>query len=224
MNSSLAMLGLLLLVAITCLTFAGLIGLVVWVVRLVRQRRGLREEAMRQLGWVWVEPEPRLADVAAQTWRRGRPLSMAAGPYRGHRIRCLDYTYLSNDGTTTAQVGHLVALELPCVLPPITLTGDSRLLRILDGRDHEPESGLFNDAFRISCTDRRYASGLLHPRLVEFMLSNRWLDWRITGNTLISWSTGKWAPIEALGRLDALCQIAELIPNFLLSEYGRASQ
>jgi hypothetical protein len=201
--------------------FTALIVLIVYAVQRGRRRTQERHQAMYQLGWVYAPPSPWLSEVAAKTFARGRPVTMAAGPHRGREICCLDYEYTTTSGdTTTTHRVHLVALNLPGALPPIAVSGESRLLRFLAGRDLELENRLFNDTFRISCADDRYASAVLHPRMMHLLMMNNWLDWRIEGNALVSWAAGPWLAAEAVARLDLLCRIADLIPNFVHRDYG----
>jgi hypothetical protein len=210
-----------------------LVAIVLLIVHQYEKRRAFlaaRNHAVWQLGWAWVPPSPWLADVAASVFQRGRPGAMAAGAFRDRQVCCLDYSYVttSTDGqgrtTSTTHRCHLVAVNLAVALPPLTLTGESRLLRLFAGRDLELESPAFNAQFRIRCLDDRYASAMLHPRTMELMLANAWLDLHVAGNALVSWGRGNWSPQEAIARLEVLCRFAGLIPPFVLRDYGQPTQ
>lgn len=197
------------------------IALIVYLVR--KRRRTDRDQQLFlvQLGWVWVPPNPWLVAVAEEVFARGRPVAMAAGPYQGRDACVLDFQYTQSTGERVQTVEcHLVAVNLPVALPPLVLSGQNRLVQLLAGRDLELENQAFNDRFRIDCYDDRYASAVLHPRVMELMLANDWLDWRINGNALVSWAYGRWTPADVVPRLEVLTHLAALIPNFVLRDYG----
>lgn len=163
--------------------FAAIIGLVLWAAGRRRDFLRARAHAAAQYGWFQVPPSPWLSEVAYWVYQRGRPGEMVAGDFRGRGMCALDYTYTttSSNGettTTTTHQVHLVALNLPVALPPLTLTKDSGFKRMFGGRDLELESKAFNDTFRISCADDRYAHAVLHPRMMEWMLYNPGLEWQ----------------------------------------------
>ncbi|GAA1617399.1 hypothetical protein GCM10009789_84190 [Kribbella sancticallisti] len=178
-------------------------------------------------GWHPVPPNPWLAEVVAKLYQRGRAGEMIAGDFRGRGMCALDYSYTTSstgaNGQTTSTTHHVhaVALNLPVALPPLTLTKDSGAKRFLAGRDLELESHAFNERFRIGCADDRYASAVLHPRMMEWMLYNPGLEWQFAGNALVSWGTGPYLIPDVVARLEAMSRLIELIPPFVLRDYGR---
>ncbi|MFC5267460.1 hypothetical protein ACFPJ1_35550 [Kribbella qitaiheensis] len=216
----------LLMLAFFGVPFAAIIGLVLWAAGRRRDFLRARAHAAAQYGWFQVPPSPWLSEVAGRVYQRGRPGEMVAGDFRGRGMCALDYTYTttSSNGettTTTTHQVHLVALNLPVALPPLTLTKDSGFKRMFGGRDLELESKAFNDTFRISCADDRYAHAVLHPRMMEWMLYNPGLEWQFAGNALVSWGTGSWTVPDTLARLEAMNRLIDLIPPFVLRDYGR---
>lgn len=201
----------------------------VLIVVLMRHRQDqLRRRAAEaaQFGWFPVPPNPWLMEVAARLFQRGRPGEMFAGDFRGRGLCVLEYTYTTSSGSngqTQNHTVHVVALNLPVALPPLTLTKDSGLKRMFGGRDLELESKAFNDAFRISCADERYASAVLHPRMMEWMLFNRGLEWQFAGNALVSWGRGSFTVRDVLARLEAMTGLIDRIPPYVLRDYGQVS-
>jgi hypothetical protein len=209
-----------LLIVIT-VPVAGLIAFALYAARRRRDFLRARAQAAYQLGWFPAPPNLWLAEIAGTVFQRGRPDEMVTGDFRGRGMCAFDYTYTtttSNGQTTTTC--HVVALNLPVALPPLMLTKDSKLARRL-GRDLELESKAFNDAFRIGCADNRYASAVLHPRMMEWMLHNPGLEWQFAGNALVSWGTGYWTVPDVLARLEAMNGVIELVPSFVLRDYGQ---
>lgn len=185
------------------------------------QRRRAAEAA--HYGWFPVPPNPWLTEVAARLYLRGRPGEMFAGDFRGRGMCVLDYAYSSSSGSasgTRNDTVHVVALILPVALPPLKLTEDSGLKQMFGGRDLELESKAFNDAFRVSCADDRFASAVLHPRMMEWMLFNRGLEWQFAGNALVSWGHGSFVVQDVLARLEAMTGLIDRIPPYVFRDYG----
>ncbi len=180
-----------------------------------------RRHAMAQYGWHPAPPNPWLVEVAAGLWTRGRANEMFAGDYRGRGMCVLEYVYTTSNGkTTTTHTVNLVALNLPSALPPLTLSAESGITRMLNGRDLELESQAFNDRFRITCQDERYASAVLHPRMMEWMLLNPGLQWQLAGNALVSFAPAAFTVPDVVARLEAMAGVIDRIPPFVYRDYG----
>ena len=206
--------------------FAAIAGLILWQVGRRRDFLRARAHAAAQYGWFPAPANPWLAQIAGDLYQRGKPGEMIAGDFRGRGMCALDYTYTttSSNGHTTTTSTHqvfVVALNLPVALPPLSLTKESGVRRMLGGRDLELESKLFNDEFRVTCADDRYASAVLHPRLMEWMLVNPGLEWHLAGNALVSWGTGSYLIPDVLARLEVMSRLIDLIPPFVLRDYGQ---
>ncbi|MFC9690145.1 hypothetical protein ACFTSF_16485 [Kribbella sp. NPDC056951] len=202
---------------------AVIVAVVLVIIEYTKRRRAALQErahAMAQYGWHLAPANPWLADVAAGLYTRGRPGEMFAGDYRGRGMCALDYFYTTSNGKSSQTHNvHLVALNLPSALPPLTVSKDSALRRAF-GNDIELESQAFNDAFRIDCADRRYASAVLHPQLMEWTLANPGLEWQLAGNALVSWGYGPFTAPEVQARLEAMTGVIDRIPPFVLRDYG----
>jgi hypothetical protein len=212
---------------VAVLGFVAVIALAIWQGKRKRDMLQARAQAASQLGWYQAPPNPWLAEVASGIFQRGKPGEMIAGDFRGRGMCALDYSYTTTstgaDGqtTTTTHRVFVVALNLPVALPPLRLTMDSKLQRFFGGRDLELESKAFNDAFRVNCADNRYASAVLHPRLMEWMLHNPGLEWQLSGNALVTWGTGHFTIPDTLARLEAMTRVIDLLPPFVLRDYGQ---
>lgn len=201
-------------------------GGVIWLaVRSSRRRRAAlmqRAAAAAQLGWYPAPPNPWLREVAARLYRQGEVSEMYVGDFRGRGMCAFDYTYVTSNGKTQqTHTVHLVALNLPVSLPPLTLMHESGLRRALRGRDLELENEQFNERFRVECADDRYGSAVMHPRMMECVLYNPGLEWQIAGNALVSWGTGSFVVPDVLARVEAMNRLIDLIPSFVLRDYGQ---
>ncbi|WP_350281346.1 hypothetical protein [Kribbella sp. HUAS MG21] len=199
-------------------------GMAVLLVVLLRRRReALRQRAahVASVGWYPVPPSPWLLQVAANLSKEGAPGESYAGEYRGRGMCVLDYTYVTSNGKTTqTHTVHLVAVTLPVALPPLTVMHESGLRRMFRGRDLELENDRFNEWFRVECDDDRYGSAVMHPRMMECVLHNPGLEWQIAGNAFVTWGTGGFAVPDVFARLEAMSRLVDLIPPFVLRDYG----
>ncbi|WP_329002845.1 hypothetical protein OHA18_06590 [Kribbella sp. NBC_00709] len=202
---------------------AGVIWLVVWSVRRRRAAAMRRATEVAAVGWVQVPPNPWLLQVAANLVpASGDPGTTYAGEFRGRGLCVFDYTYVTSNGKTQQRhVVHLVALSLPVSLPPFTLMHETGLRWAFRGRDLELENQDFNDRFRIECPDDRYASAVMHPRMMERVLRNPGLEWLIAGNACVSWGRDGFEVPDVLARAEAMTQLIDLIPSFVLRDYGQ---
>ncbi|TDD46483.1 hypothetical protein E1263_36395 [Kribbella antibiotica] len=187
-----------------------------------RRREFLQQRAntIAQHGWYPAPVNPWLAEVTGRLFAKGRPSEMFAGDFRGQGLCVLEYLYTTSNGKTTqTHFVHIIAVNLPVALPPITVSQDSTLKRAF-GNDIELESQAFNEAFRVDCEDPRYATAVLQPRLMEWMLHNPALQWQIAGNALVSWAYGGFTVPDVLARLEAMAGVIDRIPPFVLRDYG----
>ncbi|MFB6726465.1 DUF3137 domain-containing protein [Kribbella sp. NPDC056345] len=190
-------------------------GVAIIVVRRRRRRAAIRRRAavMGSHGWALAPAEPSLVALAGRLTIRGRATQMFTGDFRGRELRVLDYEFTARRGPAPV---HLIALTLPVALPQLTVSKDSAL----PGRDFELESQSFNEQFRVQADDQRFASAVLQPRLMEWMLQNPDLRWHLAGNALVSWGYGEVAPTDILARLEAMAGVIDRIPPFVLTDYG----
>ena len=98
----------------------------------------------------------------------------------GRDLVSFDYEYktqTSNGKQTTTTVHRfsvLGAVDGRRRMPPLSVDPENFLDRFvgrLTGNDIDLESEEFNRAFTVSCPDRKFASDVLHPQMMEFLLA-----------------------------------------------------
>ena len=90
-----------------------------------------------------------------------------------------DYEYktqTTNGKQTTTQVHRfsVLGLSMGIRMPPLSVDPENFLERFvgrLTGNDIDLESEEFNRAFTVGCPDRKFASDVLHPQMMEFLLA-----------------------------------------------------
>ena len=92
-----------------------------------------------------------------------------------------DYEYktqTTNGKQTTTQVHRfsVLGLSMGILMPQLSVDPENFLERFvgrLTGNDIDLESEEFNRAFTVGCPDRKFASDVLHPQMMEFLLEHR---------------------------------------------------
>lgn len=164
----------------------------------------------------------------------GHLRKILVGEYQGHRIRMAEFVHTTRGRyLPTTWVNHLIAVELPVRLPELAV-GRERVVSgaaagpvVGDGTVEpgmariEVESEAFNRRFRVVGADERYASAMLHPRMMEWLLDRPPLDVRISGNLVVAYAAKPWTVPRALTALPVLSGFVDLIPPFVLADYAR---
>jgi hypothetical protein len=81
--------------------------------------------------------------------------------------------------------------------------------------DIELELEDFNRAFTVSCPDRKFASDVLHPQMMEFLLQHRDVGWRFERDSMLMVSGTRRSVAEIDATLALMDQISDLIPEFV---------
>ena len=200
-----------------------------------RRREALAAFAARR-GWSYRRDAPELVDrFDGAPFGRGFGRSARnaiSGTHLDRPFTTFDYRYKERQGTgEDSQVVTrrfcLTVVELGVWTPGLVVDPENFLKRFA-GRvfnsDIELESEDFNRAFRVNSPDRRFASAVLHPRMMEHLLTLRELGWRLEGDAMILVEDGAYDPTGIDARLAVMDSILDLIPEFLWQELkeGRA--
>jgi hypothetical protein len=148
----------------------------------------------------------------------------------GFPMLAFDYKYVEHstdskgNRTSTTYRFAVCAVRLPCYLPALHVGKENLLTRIgsaIGIADIEFESEEFNRAFRVSCSDPKFASDVLHPRAMEMLLQHgRGAEWRFDGADMLSWRRGRLDIPDLLQRVDLMCRVVQSIPTFVWKDRG----
>lgn len=186
-------------------------------------------------GWTYVQRDDRWAARF-----HGHPFgtgddrhagNIVTGQYDGRPFEAFDYSYTTtststdaNGHTTTHRETHnfsVLALEVGFDLPRLEVAPEhwlGRMVGRLTNRDIELESEDFNRAFTVTCPDRKFASDVLHPQMMEFLLGHRDLGWRFTDRALLTVRAGTHTTAEVEARLSTIDGILDRVPEFVWRE------
>jgi len=137
-----------------------------------------------------------------------------------------DYTYHTWETTTdgngntrrTKESHHLAvtAVQTEKRFPALSVRPEGmfgRFVGRLTGSDIQLEWEDFNRAFTVNCPDRRFASDVLTPQMMELLMQDQDLGWQITGPDILTLRQGVHDPAELRSTLAALDRILDAVPE-----------
>lgn len=206
-----------------------MVGLVVLGVVAARRRRARIVAWAAANGWQFRASDPALA----RRWRGApfgvgnsrRATEVLTGAWSGSPATAFRYQYTTTNGKqTTTHTFEVVVLGLPAFLPTLELTPEglgAKLAKAVGGQDLEFESEDFNRAWRVTCRMPKFASDVVHPRLMERLLRpGARANLRIDGTEILTWRAGALDLDGLAGRLGLLEGVAESIPRFVWQDHG----
>ena len=213
---------------------AVVVGLVMLQQRLLAKHQAQMLAWTQAAGWQYTPQMPELA----QRWRgtpfvggrsaKARDVITGTTP-GGREFVSFQYEYVVSTGKSSSTVYHwIIAVRLPAVLPELALNAESfatKLVEVFGGQDIKLESEDFNKAYRVQSPDQAAAYGVLHPRMMEWLLGEgrALTPWRITAGDLVAYRYGKPAYEYLLPRLNLLDALVDQIPRYLWSDYARGA-
>lgn len=220
------------------LVVAAGIGFVVLGYLAAKRRHEEMASIARQRGWSYAPRDDRWTE----TWQ-GSPFgtghdrradNVLQGAYDGRRFVAFDYRYSTTETSTDAQ-GHrqsrevhhpfsVVALDLGYGFPELSVTPEGFFGRAwgrLTNSDIELESEDFNRMFTVTCPDRKFASDVLHPQMMEYVMTAPDLGWRFASGWLLATTEGQHAIADVDAKLTRIDGIGDRIPEFVWRAAGR---
>jgi hypothetical protein len=211
----------------------GLVALVGFLGYLAAKKR--REELAAlaaQRGWAYTARD----DAWAERFE-GAPFGLGhnrqaknvlQGSYDGRGFVAFDFVYHTtetttgpNNTTSTREQSHdysVIAISTGAAFPHLRVSPEGMVKRFfgrLTNSDIELESEEFNRAFTVNCDDRKFATDVLHPRMMEYLLRIPDRGWRFSDRWLLAVRPGSHSIAELDGRLTDLDGILDLVPDFV---------
>ena len=216
--------------------FGGFAVLVVFLIvraqRLARERREGFAALAHARGWQYAPRDDtwttRFSGAPFGQGHNRQAHNVLVGQWQGRGFVSMDYVYYTTETSTDAdghtssrEVSHsfgVVALNTGASFPALSVTPEGafgRLLGRLTDSDIELESEDFNRAFTVRCPNRRFASDLLHPQMMELLLREPNFAFRFDGPSIMAIRDGQTPIPEVEVRLSLLDAIVDLIPDFV---------
>ncbi len=208
---------------------AVLLGIAVLVVylgfRKARDRRQRLAAYAAAKGWRYEREQPLLIDrFSGPPFGIGesrRAYNAVYGTHGGRALVSFDYEYETrtvDQKQTQTHVFTVLALDMGVLMPPLRVDPEGFLDRVVGGifgGDIDLESEEFNSAFSVSCPDRRFASDVLHPRMMEHLLRYPQLGWRFEQDSILVVAAGSRDPAQLEATLEVMDGITALVPEFV---------
>jgi hypothetical protein len=203
------------------------IGAVVYSYLAAKKRRDQMLAFAESRGWTFASEMPLLVDrFTGPPFGLGfgrRAYNVLFGNHDGRDLVSFDYEYKiqSTNGqqtTTTVHRFSVLGLSMGVFMPPLSVDPENFLDRFvgrLGGNDIDLESEEFNRAFAVSCPDRKFASDVLHPRMMEFLLQHRRLGWRFEQDSMLVIAQGRRNLEQIDATLTVMDGITDLVPEFV---------
>lgn len=155
-------------------------------------------------------------------------VNVVRGTHDRRKFIAFDYWYSTREGSgksrrTVRHVYSVIGISTTGVLPDLSVMPEhfvSRWIGRLTDSDIEFESEAFNRAFTVTCDDRKFATDVIHPRMMELLLKTPDLGWRLDSGTLLVCSEGEHGVARIDGVLEAIDRILDQIPDFVWKRAG----
>ncbi len=213
------------------LIFAAFLALAVAVVVFSYLAAKRRREAMAAYaagrGWRFEADQPLLVDrFSGPPFGLGfgrRAYNVLYGSHEGRDLVSFDYEYKTrstNGKQTTTQVHRfsVLGLSMGIHMPPLSVDPENFLERFvgrLTGNDIDLESEEFNRSFTVGCPDRRFASDVLHPQMMEYLLEHRQVGWRFEQDSMLMIAHGQRTPGQIDATIEVMDGITDRVPEFV---------
>jgi len=135
-----------------------------------------------------------------------------------------DYRYVTGSGKNrqTHRFG-IAAARIPLALAPLTIRPENffdRIAAAVGFDDINFESEAFSRAYHVSCSDRKLAYDLIHPQMIEYLMSVARVNWQFAGNMVVLHKSGTYQPDELLFAIKLVEGFLERVPDFVRQDVG----
>lgn len=225
------------LIPLVFLAFVALaVGAAVYSYRQAKKRREEFAAVAAQRGWAYAARDDRWTTrFEGSPFGHGhdrRASNVVSASHDGRAFIAFDYHYATTEHSTDAnghhtsrEVSHdysVIALDLGAAFPALWVTPEGffgRALGRLLNRDIELELEEFNRAFTVTCPDRKFATDVLHPQMMEFLLHYRDMEFSFRTGSVCIVREGRHSIPEVDGKLQVMDGIADRIPEFVWQEF-----
>jgi hypothetical protein len=157
------------------------------------------------------------------------------GEWEGRHVNAFEYRFhtweTQTDGqghTTQTKQSHdrgVVALETGYFFPLLSVNSENMFTRMvgrLTGSDINLEWEDFNRRFTVRCPDRKLATDILTPQMMELLMREPRTGWTLVGPDIMLVTQGSLDPDSVLVTLQLLSRSIDLIPEHVKDGAGLA--
>ncbi|HEX9775396.1 MAG TPA: hypothetical protein VGB83_07440 [Actinomycetota bacterium] len=153
------------------------------------------------------------------------------GPRGDHELRVFEYQYKERrtnsrgQGSTTTYRFTCASTQIDVAAPHTSIERETLLSRLADVagfRDIEFESEEFNRHLQVKSADERFATYLIDPRMMEWLLHAGPWSFELTGPFVLARLNRRLKPEELPRLIDAIEGFTARVPRVLYDVYGGA--
>jgi Protein of unknown function (DUF3137) len=183
-------------------------------------------------GWRYVaEDRSLVAQYSGQPFGQGdhqRARNVIRGHESGRDFVAFDYSFETHSSDskgrhTTTHNFAVCAVPLPAYLPTLEVRPAGVFGKLADAvgltSDVDLESEAFNRAFTVRATDRKFATDVLSPRTMQYLLTAPPASWCVQGVSMFRWQSGHLDPTDVIVSASVLDRIATGIPAFVWKDH-----
>ena len=221
-----------LIIAIIVLVVVVIIVIAVMSMIATKKRREGIAALAAERGWTYAERDDRWCDAFRDSpfgiGHNRKATNVLTGEFDGRPFVSFDYVYYTTETstdsegrTTTREVSHpygVAGLDMGAAFPALEVTPEGmfgRFVGRLTNTDIELESEDFNRAFTVNCPDRKFASDVLHPQMMELLLQSRNSAFRFDRRWILDCEDGRVALEQIEPRLQRIDAIVDQVPEFV---------
>lgn len=216
----------------------GLVGLVAYFgYRAAKQRREALAALAAQRGWAYTQRDDSWAErfdgAPFGLGHNRQAANILQGTHDRRGFVAFDFVYHTtetttgpNNTTSSREQSHaysIIAVSTVATFPHLRVSPEGMVKRFfgrLTDSDIELESEEFNRAFTVNCEDRKFATDVLHPRMMEYLLTLRELSWDLRDANLVVATPGRGSVAQLDASLAAIDGIVDRIPDFVWKAAG----
>lgn len=154
--------------------------------------------------------------------------SVTTAQGRTRQALTFTFTYVVHSGggeqqTSTTYEHHVTCVFLGKSTPILELTPEgigSRLAKAFGGQDIQFESEEFNKQWRVKAKDLRFAHSVIHPQMMEHLLTPQYVGVRLTfAGDCVMVHNSKSLNLAAIDPMLAICNdVIDRIPAYVLED------
>jgi Protein of unknown function (DUF3137) len=184
-------------------------------------------------GWRYTDEDSSLAGRwSGEPFDRGdhrRARNVIRGNESGRDFVAFDYSYQTHSSDshgrrkTTTHHNAVYVVSIAAYLPTLEVCPEGVFAKLTDAvgltSDIDLESEDFNRAFKVRAENRKFAMDVLSPRTMQYLLTAPAAAWRIQGNSMVRWDSGRLDPGDIIVATAILDRVADGIPEFVWKDH-----
>ena len=146
--------------------------------------------------------------------------NIAKGNWKGRSLWAFDYHFTTGPKNEQFYFSAVIA-ESHAPLKTLGIRPEKILDKVADSlgfRDIEFESAEFNRMFRVGSPDKRWAHDVLHPRVMEFLVSRPKFIIKLEGTYAIAYRPMVMRVKEFEAAVELLYDILDLLPGYVVRQ------